>query len=392
MLDVIRPYQSQVAVTIAKDIEAGSFPQAALFAGPAHSLKMTTALEVVRILSCEEGGRDDCRCPSCRRWQNLDLDNLIVLAQRDEDVLARCYADMYRRLRTNLSKRLLLRTVRTWLLAYHPALAETAPASQKNAFSAAGAVSDLLLALEDADERDEKAAQKWEKSFLDAVKKLLAAERRDTTLSIDQVRGLDAWCHQTMTGGRRQFVIIEGVEDANVSAMNSLLKMLEEPEEGVTFLILSSHPERMLPTLLSRLRIYRFKPLDQDGLSKLLAPCYPLVPCRSFDEFYLSSSGADIEDLRRKAKQVEENIATGRTLGFNEISQIAASLSSPSATSYFMQQVLSEFESDFLKGRFPVEWAAGVSRRISSMANQARLFNQDSRLLVQNLCLGGGNP
>jgi DNA polymerase-3 subunit gamma/tau len=44
---------------------------------------------------------------------------------------------------------------------------------------------------------------------------------------------------------------------------NSLLKLLEEPPEGLTLVLCSSRPEALLPTVLSRLRPYRFYARDQ---------------------------------------------------------------------------------------------------------------------------------
>jgi DNA polymerase III subunit delta' len=54
-------------------------------------------------------------------------------------------------------------------------------------------------------------------------------------------------------GGVR-VIVIEGVELLNTSAANALLKTLEEPNQSVYFLLTSAHPEKVMPTILSRVQ------------------------------------------------------------------------------------------------------------------------------------------
>ena len=65
-----------------------------------------------------------------------------------------------------------------------------------------------------------------------------------------------------MTDGRR-LMAIKGGEHLNASSSNALLKMLEEPPQGVVFLISTAHREDLLPTLRSRLVEYTVLPLEE---------------------------------------------------------------------------------------------------------------------------------
>ncbi|NBW33103.1 MAG: hypothetical protein EBR22_04005 [Cytophagia bacterium] len=59
-------------------------------------------------------------------------------------------------------------------------------------------------------------------------------------------------------------------------AGNLLLKMLEEPPERTIFLLVSSQPEQILPTILSRTRTLRVPPLDTESIrTYLLDAGYP---------------------------------------------------------------------------------------------------------------------
>lgn len=73
------------------------------------------------------------------------------------------------------------------------------------------------------------------------------------------------------TDGAARVVIIDAMDDMNPSAANALLKVLEEPPAGVTFLMVSHQPGRLLPTIRSRTRRLALSPLGPQGLAAALA-------------------------------------------------------------------------------------------------------------------------
>ena len=94
----------------------------------------------------------------------------------------------------------------------------------------------------------------------------LAAE-----IKIQQLRALQKQLsYQPFEGGRR-VVLIKEAERLNLAAANALLKTLEEPPEGTSFILLSDAPERLLPTIRSRCQLLRFAPLAAPVLTELLA-------------------------------------------------------------------------------------------------------------------------
>lgn len=58
---------------------------------------------------------------------------------------------------------------------------------------------------------------------------------------------------------KRKVFILEDAEKMLPSSSNALLKTLEEPHEDTYFLLLSRHPDRLLPTILSRLFPLRYE-------------------------------------------------------------------------------------------------------------------------------------
>lgn len=74
---------------------------------------------------------------------------------------------------------------------------------------------------------------------------------------------------------KRVFIIIDAEKMWPVSA-NSLLKTLEEPVPTTEFILTSCHKEKILPTLISRCKVFAFAgeekaPYDNPALEKILA-------------------------------------------------------------------------------------------------------------------------
>ncbi len=65
-----------------------------------------------------------------------------------------------------------------------------------------------------------------------------------------------------MTDGRRVLHIREA-ENLNAYSANALLKMMEEPPEGVIFILTVRRQDDLMPTIRSRVVEYRIKPLEQ---------------------------------------------------------------------------------------------------------------------------------
>lgn len=75
------------------------------------------------------------------------------------------------------------------------------------------------------------------------------------TIKVEQVRDLKSdLSYSSMEHGKKVY-IIDGIDKMSVSAANSLLKFLEEPQTNSYFFLLTDAVERVLPTILSRVQI-----------------------------------------------------------------------------------------------------------------------------------------
>lgn len=77
--------------------------------------------------------------------------------------------------------------------------------------------------------------------------------KKKTQISVAQVRELSSFLSLSShrSGGLR-VVLISPAEALNLASANALLKMLEEPAEGVIFILVTHQWQRLLPTIISR--------------------------------------------------------------------------------------------------------------------------------------------
>lgn len=87
---------------------------------------------------------------------------------------------------------------------------------------------------------------------------------------VDQVRDLIEQVRYSPIQGRYKIYIIDEVHMMSQGAFNALLKTLEEPPEHVIFILATTEPHKVLPTILSRCQRYDFGKIDdQDLIAKL---------------------------------------------------------------------------------------------------------------------------
>jgi DNA polymerase-3 subunit delta' len=70
--------------------------------------------------------------------------------------------------------------------------------------------------------------------------------------------------------GQYKVAVLTDVEHMNETAANAFLKLLEEPPPQTIFLLTTSRPEQLLPTIISRCQRLRFDPLLPESIEEAL--------------------------------------------------------------------------------------------------------------------------
>ncbi len=256
---------------LAEDIAAKRLPPSILFSGPATSGKLTCAIELARVLSCESGGAWTCTCPSCARHKELSHPDLLLIGPKDCALEIRAAAAAFLANRTVPTRYLFVRSLRKLALRFSPALNERDDAK----FSKAAPI------LEDLEERleelspsrpipeDTETLAKTVNAAVELAEKL-EGECLWDSVPVAQVRNAAAWARLTPSG-KTKVLVVERADRMQESARNAFLKILEEPPSNVVFVLTTSRRGAIMPTILSRVRTYAFLERDKDAVGEVIS-------------------------------------------------------------------------------------------------------------------------
>ncbi len=80
---------------------------------------------------------------------------------------------------------------------------------------------------------------------------LVDIELEKKNIDINQIRDLISKLNKSSLNYKPRFVLIDNIELLNVNSINALLKVLEEPNSNIHFILINNN-KKILPTLLSR--------------------------------------------------------------------------------------------------------------------------------------------
>jgi DNA polymerase-3 subunit delta' len=112
--------------------------------------------------------------------------------------------------------------------------------------------------------------------------------------------------------GLARVFIIDGVEQMNTATQNALLKTLEEPPDQTYLILVTSQPDRLLPTVLSRSQMVGFSLLEVSHVLKVLSEQeFPDQQSRYWADFSQGRLGlamrlAKLEMYEVKRKLIEQ--------------------------------------------------------------------------------------
>lgn len=102
--------------------------------------------------------------------------------------------------------------------------------------------------------------------------------KEGANIKIEQVRSLKQEAVRHPFEGKKKIYIIDNVEDMSIPASNSFLKLLEEPPDYVTFILLSCRPQALLSTIKSRCQVLPFRQVSEEKIAALLMKKNEVLP------------------------------------------------------------------------------------------------------------------
>lgn len=107
-----------------------------------------------------------------------------------------------------------------------------------------------------------------------------------TSIKIEEMRRIRKEASLKSLEGKRKVYIIIQAETMTQPAANSLLKTLEEPQGTTLFILTTSNIHGLLPTIVSRCQLVRFKPLSSKVIEDTLTKKEGITK----DEAYMASN------------------------------------------------------------------------------------------------------
>jgi DNA polymerase-3 subunit delta' len=98
----------------------------------------------------------------------------------------------------------------------------------------------------------------------------IIAIHKANTIKINSIREIKKILSLDFSDIAYRFLIISCAHFMNEAAQNALLKNLEEPPEGVIFILITAYPERLRETIRSRCWNINFDPLSLDDIVNIL--------------------------------------------------------------------------------------------------------------------------
>ncbi len=98
------------------------------------------------------------------------------------------------------------------------------------------------------------------------------------SIDIAQIRKMIAYTNKSSFNGTSRFILIDNIENLNKNSVNALLKIIEEPNENIFFILIHNCEIKILPTLKSRCLIFNINLTFNESLniSNLLLNTNPL--------------------------------------------------------------------------------------------------------------------
>ncbi len=211
-------------------VSSGRLPPGYLFVGPPHIGKTTLALALAQAANCEQPvGQgetlDACgQCDTCRK----------ITAGLHPDIRL-----VQPRLRIELPK-------------------------EKKKSERKGSARQRIAQVSDEEEE-----------IADEEPEAISADMEDALIDLELITDLVGEAARTAFGAQHRIYIIARAEAMNAAGANRLLKTLEEPPENATFVLATSRPSALLPTIISRCQTLALHALPPQEMEAALAEASP---------------------------------------------------------------------------------------------------------------------
>ncbi len=376
--------QERVVDELEKAVKTGSLPASVLFSGEHYSAKISTALELARILTCTGDKSWNCPCRSCES-QRLLLHPYIQLLGSSLfiDEITLC-SDKLKTEQPVYARYMFIRAVRKLLKRFDPVLWDGNEPRYKLVAANAVKAEELLRDINVEGEIDDAA------KFGNLIDKIVNECRRITdsynsdNIPIDQIRRINTWARTASDSAR--IIIFENADAMGDSSRNSMLKLLEEPPENCYFILTTTRKGAIIPTILSRVRVFNFPERSGDDSAEVIKRIFREEggSYRNIREYFLSRK-TDTGQIKELAGKFIKAVLYTKGENLGQVSDFKPVYASRRIFELFIQECLELLREIFGRGEVDAVKADKLNRLFSRTVMQREQFNQSSQLVLEAL-------
>ncbi len=383
--------QDTIREQLVKALENKNLPKAILFTGEAYAGKLTTAMELARGITCRKDAYWECDCRACKDHRMVVNPDMIILGNRNFMSEIKASADLLIRTKAVFAQYMFIRNIRKLLKRFEPMIWEGMEKKLSRYSSSLSRITENLEVLDPGKALPEDdVLKKIIEETISQARNLVPAV--PATIPVDQIRNLSKWAHHT-SSGTAKIIILEQVDKLLESASNSLLKILEEPPPHVTFILTAERKGRIIPTILSRVRVFDFKPRTPVSSYEVLHKLYRIDQRDlSLQEFFQEWSDLDYSFLKDHVRAFTDAVFTrGSVTDLDDLFQFMDNNKDKTVLKIFLQLLTGEIRMRFREDPDLYGSVTGQSvmknlmKEINTSHINSEVFNQNSLFLLECL-------
>jgi DNA polymerase III delta prime subunit len=301
--------QGAVVRSLVDGLLRDTMPGSLLFDGPSLSAKLTTGLELARASSCTQDANWNCPCAECTRHRILVHQDILILGPKVSRIELQLGAEMLERVPGLASRYFFIRAVRKLTRRFDQELYENEESRLAKALPLLRSIFEALDLCLPGGADDESAAKEARKIIPSCIK--LESLLPDAT-PVFQIRSMEFWA-RLAPYGKKKTIILEHADRMLDSSRNALLKILEEPPIHSRFILTSSRRQAIIPTILSRVRSYRFLSRTGDEARTIMERVFrcPGDDSGNLETFFSKRQSEGIQDMTVSGKQWIASLLAG---------------------------------------------------------------------------------
>lgn len=241
-------------------------------------------------------------------------------------------------------------------------------------------------------EEDEKKIIKAIKDGQPVSDEELQGFKRSAVIKVDEVRQINKFLSKKSFDGDWRVVLIDSVDDLNTASANAILKILEEPPAKSMLLLISHHPNTLLPTILSRCAKFNLEPLSKQNVATLLRRYMPELNETDVEKLASISQGSIGKALNYAQNNglkiyhdLQDILFRGSSFDLSQALMLADEVSSSENVWTLTLELMLALVYDMVKSGERAEAFLEVYRDVLKMSHEVVVLNMDKKQAFLNM-------